>query len=154
MDALASSAASSTESPVAVPLGNPGGQRRRQHHHLLAQGIEAAQAEDKVRARMLFHAALKVRNDDEETWLWLASVAENQSEIYLCMQHVLEINPQHEHAREWLRQARELGISEKSAGERSTKETRPIPADWKTDLEEVPAADETVFMGNAAELFG
>lgn len=145
------------------------------HDDLLRQGIAAAEAQDKARARTLLRQAVALQDDQELSWLWLASVAESQTEIYQCMDRILRINPLNEQARDWIVAAQKLGlrptgrrprledlvraeddddpVPERSAAAgRSLHETQPVTPGWGEDT--AVAADATVFLANAADLFG
>lgn len=73
----------------------------------LRQGIEAAQAGRKEAARALLIDAAKEDRHRELPWLWLASLARNQTEACFCLEKALELNPSHEKAARWLRRFRE-----------------------------------------------
>ncbi len=60
------------------------------------RGIEAAKAGQKDEARKLLQHALRLDPVNDNAWLWLASVAKDKRERLLCLQKVLEINPQNE----------------------------------------------------------
>lgn len=73
---------------------------------LLRKGIVAAKAGDKNLARALLFEAIKVNPRNEPAWLWLASVAETLEDRVSCLQRVLEFNPSHERALQWLTEGR------------------------------------------------
>lgn len=60
------------------------------------RGIEAAKSGQKDEARKLLQHALRLDPVRDNAWLWLASVAKDKRERLLCLQKVLEINPEHE----------------------------------------------------------
>jgi tetratricopeptide (TPR) repeat protein len=60
------------------------------------RGIEAAKSGQKEEARKLLQHALRLDPVRDNAWLWLASVAKDKRERLLCLQKVLEINPEHE----------------------------------------------------------
>ena len=62
------------------------------------RGIETARAGQKDEARKLLQHALRLDPYLEDGWLWLASVARDKRERLLCLQKVLEINPDNEMA--------------------------------------------------------
>lgn len=60
------------------------------------RGIEAAKSGQKEEARKLLQHALRLDPVRDNAWLWLASVAKDKRERLLCLQKVLEINPENE----------------------------------------------------------
>lgn len=68
----------------------------------LQAGVRAAQSGNKARARELLEAALKRDQNLELAWIWLASVVDSQRERQICIQKVLQINPNNRVAREAL----------------------------------------------------
>ena len=145
------------------------------HDDLLRRGVAAAQAEDPARARTLLRQAVAILDDQELSWLWLASVADTQTEIYRCMDRVLRINPLNEQARDWIVEAQRLGLRPNGQRPRLEElkpatsaaqppqrkrpglmETQPIPAQMTPEdaATTALAADATVFLGQAADLFG
>lgn len=97
MSDIATSNSPATTEALGTPL--------EQHLDLLRQGIVAARANDKVKARSLLREAIAIQNDQEVTWMWLASVAESSGEVRGCMEKVLEINPGNEKATDWIRKS-------------------------------------------------
>ena len=79
----------------------------------LRQAIELAQNGQRDEARTLLRRVLAQDKNNEAAWMWLASVAESQSERIASLQHVLHLNPQNEKARSALAQ---LGQSASQAG--------------------------------------
>ncbi|MFN7945958.1 MAG: response regulator [Blastocatellia bacterium] len=71
---------------------------------LVQEGIALARTSDKARAREMLLRAADFEPDNEIVWLWLASLAETPEEAVHYVRRVLEINPQHQRAREWLAQ--------------------------------------------------
>jgi len=68
----------------------------QQAQELLDRGIEAAKAGRKDDARKLLQGSLRLNQQSDTAWLWLASVANDKRERLLCLQKVLEINPNNE----------------------------------------------------------
>ncbi|MBZ0285553.1 MAG: tetratricopeptide repeat protein [Anaerolineae bacterium] len=64
-----------------------------QAKELRKQGIAAAKAGQKEQARGLLMQSLRLDPGSEAGWLWLISVARDQREKMLCLQKLLEINP-------------------------------------------------------------
>lgn len=71
------------------------------------QGIQAAKAGQKDQARKFLQQAIRLEPRNETTWLWLASVAKDNRERLLCLQKVLQINPDNEMG---VKAVRALGI--------------------------------------------
>jgi CheY-like chemotaxis protein/Flp pilus assembly protein TadD len=67
----------------------------------LTQGIKAAQAGDRVQARIALTKATKLDPRSESAWLWLASISEYPEELLGFLNQVLDINPENERAIEW-----------------------------------------------------
>lgn len=97
------------------------------HLELLRQGIVAARDGDKAQARSLIRDALELRDDQEITWLWLASVAENRAEVQACMERILRLNPDNPRARDWLRKAAVLSAKPTAGSRFVALDTKPIP---------------------------
>lgn len=68
---------------------------------LLKKGTAAAQAGDRERARTLLLQASEIDPDNEDVWMWLASISEYPEELLAFLNRVLEINPQNNRAAEW-----------------------------------------------------
>lgn len=71
------------------------------------RGIQAAKTGNKDEARKLLQNALRLNPHSENGWLWLASVLKEKKERLLCLQKVLEINPNNEMA---LKAVRAFGV--------------------------------------------
>ncbi len=67
----------------------------------LNQGIKAAQAGNRVQARTSLLRATELEPQNENAWLWLASISEYPEELLGFLNHVLEINPENQRATEW-----------------------------------------------------
>ncbi len=68
---------------------------------VLNQGIKAAQAGNRVQARTSLLRATELEPQNENAWLWLASISEYPEELLGFLNHVLEINPENQRATEW-----------------------------------------------------
>lgn len=75
---------------------------------LLARGIEAAQAGERERARLLLSEAAEVEPGSESAWMWLASISDYPEELLALLNRVLDINPDNERAVEWRAATRSL----------------------------------------------
>jgi len=70
--------------------------------NFLQQGITAFRAGKKDDARKLFIAAVKQNPNDENSWGWMYSVANNDKERTECLKQMLRINPMNEKANKLL----------------------------------------------------
>ena len=69
---------------------------------ILREGIAAAKAGDKERARRLLLEVTERDERNEEAWLWLSGVVDDPEEMRICLENVLAINPANERARQGL----------------------------------------------------
>ncbi len=74
---------------------------------LLREGIEAARAGDKAAARAKFEEVTELDENNENAWLWLASVVETDEEKRVCLSNVLVINPANEKAQKMMEKLQE-----------------------------------------------
>lgn len=65
---------------------------------LLRTGIQAARDGNKTKARRIFERVLKMDDSNELAWLWMASVVSTLEERRVCLENVLDINPNNERA--------------------------------------------------------
>jgi hypothetical protein len=72
------------------------------HDALLAEGRDALLAGDKARAQALLQAAIRLNPHSEEAWMWLSGTHAAPADMAACLQQVLTINPDNEHAQEGL----------------------------------------------------
>lgn len=90
---------------------------------LLRLGVVAIKLGDKQHGRRLLRESVKIDSQSEMAWLWLASVAETHEDALSYLQRVLEINPTHERALEWIKPAkRNLAQSLLARGVAAAKE--------------------------------
>jgi hypothetical protein len=87
---------------------------------LLQQGIAAANRGDKAQARQLLESVLAKDDRNELAWIWMATVVSTVKERRVCLERVLQINPNNERAKQALKQ---LGVAEPT-----TTRTAPAPA--------------------------
>lgn len=66
---------------------------------LREEGVAAAKAGSKGRARSLLQGSIELDRNHEESWLWLSAVAESEDERRAHLMRVLEIDPGHRQAR-------------------------------------------------------
>jgi tetratricopeptide (TPR) repeat protein len=89
----------------------------------LQQAIAAANAGQRAEARRILTQLVEEDERNEQAWLWLAGVVENPADVRVCLENVLELNPNNERAQRglaWLdqqekRQA-EVGRSQAAIG--------------------------------------
>lgn len=67
----------------------------------LEEGIRAAQTGDRVQARALLLQVTQAEPQNENAWLWLASISEYPEELLAFLANVLNINPENERALQW-----------------------------------------------------
>jgi twitching motility two-component system response regulator PilG len=85
----------------------------------LKEGIAAAKAGDKGRARLLLRASTALDAHSEAAWMWLAGVAESPLEAIPFLERVLVLAPGHERAGAALKGARlQAGIAAAKAQDR------------------------------------
>lgn len=75
---------------------------RSQVEQLVEDGIAAVKAGDKALARGKLEMAVKIDEQHETAWFWLARVVESDEERRTCLGNVLIINPQNKKAQELL----------------------------------------------------
>lgn len=90
---------------------------------LFDKGIAAAKRGEKEQAEELILRVLAVDEDNENAWLWLSSVVSSEADRALCLQHVLELNPESEPARRGLKR---LGHSSSADVQSKNPESRTI----------------------------
>jgi tetratricopeptide (TPR) repeat protein len=77
---------------------------------LLREGIAAARAGQKDRARELLLQVIALDEELEAAWLWLSGVVDDPEERQICLENVLTLNPDHVAAQRGLRWLREQGL--------------------------------------------
>ena len=68
---------------------------------MLRDGIKSAQAGNRAEARQLLLRVTDAEPNNENAWLWLASISEYPEELLIFLNNVLNINPVNERALEW-----------------------------------------------------
>lgn len=76
-------------------------------NQLLHQGIAAARGGQRDAARSILQNVVRMDPRNEIGWMWLSSVASDDSERLFCLKKLLEVNPQNEFA---LKGLRALGV--------------------------------------------
>lgn len=77
---------------------------------LLRQGIAAARAGQRERARELLARVVELDEGNLSAWLWLSGVVDSLDEREVCLENVLALDPTHEAARKglaWVRKQTE-----------------------------------------------
>ncbi len=101
------------------------------------RGIAAAKAGQKDVARKLLQQSLRIDPNNDNAWLWLASVARDQRERLLCLQKVLEVNPTNEMG---LKAVTALGIDPARLIQATPSQAEPETAEEMAEVfEEEPA---------------
>ncbi|MBN1285799.1 MAG: PD40 domain-containing protein [Anaerolineae bacterium] len=120
---------------------------------LLRTGIEAVRAGNKAKARRIFERVLEIDDSNEMAWMWMASVVQTPDERRVCLENVLDINPNNERAVKALARLKAgLASSARSESKPASRITRVKPksppprasaaeswgaSDWDSRLEEV-----------------
>jgi len=79
---------------------------RSETNKLLRQGIEALKSGDEARAGVLLQQLIRLDEQSEKGWYYLAFAAETEAEARECFERVLAINPKNDKAREALARLR------------------------------------------------
>lgn len=69
---------------------------------LLQQGVAAARSGNVATARRLLEEVIQLDENNEQAWIWLATVVKTRAERRICLQKVLQINPNNATARQAL----------------------------------------------------
>ena len=106
----------------------------------LTQAIAAARAGRRAEARHLLESILDRDERNEQAWLWLSGVLDDQEDRIICLENVLTINPRNETARKGL-----AALQANVALDQITSPPQP-PAEWREPL---PASsdDRRVYIG-------
>ena len=104
---------------------------------LLQQGVAAARSGNVATARRLLEQVIQLDENNEQAWIWLATVVKTQAERRICLQKVLQINPNNATARQALaRLGPVTGTSAASTGRSTspslTSSRTPSPAPRRT----------------------
>jgi CheY-like chemotaxis protein len=73
---------------------------------LMQAAANSARSGDKSKARALLTELTDLEPQNEEAWLWRASVSSTYKDVTDCLQRVLEINPSNQRAISWLNNSR------------------------------------------------
>lgn len=80
----------------------------REANDALREGVQAAQAGDRAKARTALLRATELDPSSEAAWLWLASISEYPEELLVFLNNVLDINPYNGRALEWMAATKSL----------------------------------------------
>ena len=75
---------------------------------MFREGVRAAQEGKRAEARNLLLRVTESNADNENAWLWLASISEYPEELMVFLSNVLRINPENERALEWNKATKSL----------------------------------------------
>lgn len=75
---------------------------------MLREGVKAAQDGNRNEARTLLLRVTETDADNENAWLWLASISEYPEELLVFLNNVLRVNPHNERALEWHKATKSL----------------------------------------------
>ncbi len=76
--------------------------------HLLRAGVKAAQEGRRSEAKALLLRVTEVEPQNENAWLWLASISEYPEELLVFLNNVLRVNPENARAIEWKKATKSL----------------------------------------------
>jgi len=82
--------------------------RPQEFEKLLKKGIVAAKSGEREEAREMLTQATELEPNNEEAWMWLASVSDYPEELISFLTKVLRINPRNERASKWLTRTESL----------------------------------------------
>jgi len=99
----------------------------------LQEGIEAAEAGQKVQARSLLTAVVEADPANVEAWLWLSQVVDSLEDQTACLENVLTLDPENEFAQTELERVKETR-------EKLFAPTYPADIDEPRPLPNIPAA--------------
>ncbi len=68
---------------------------------MLQAGVKAAQEGNRAEARGLLLQVTEAEPENENAWLWMASISEYPEELLIFLNNILAINPNNERALEW-----------------------------------------------------
>lgn len=75
---------------------------------MLQAGVKAAQEGSRSEARSLLLQVVEAAPDNENAWLWLASISDYPEELLVFLNNVLNINPNNARALEWAHATKSL----------------------------------------------
>jgi CheY-like chemotaxis protein len=75
---------------------------------MLREGVKAAQEGNRGEARKVLLRVTETDENNENAWLWLASISEYPEELLVFLNNVLRVNPVNERALEWHKATKSL----------------------------------------------
>jgi len=128
------------------------------HDDLLQQGIAAARAGRRDEARTLLMQLVEVDERNEQAWLWLAGVITDPHDMRICLDNVLDLNPDNVQAQQglaWINErygappapqvdGRADDVAESQVMAASLPSTQPMP--------DHPPATDTAYTGPTTRL--
>ncbi len=75
---------------------------------ILQAGITAAQTGNRAEARQLLLQVTEAEPENENAWLWMASISEYPEELLIFLNNILAVNPDNERALEWSRTTKSM----------------------------------------------
>jgi CheY-like chemotaxis protein/Tfp pilus assembly protein PilF len=75
---------------------------------MLLGGIKAAQEGNRAEARALLVQVTEAEPDNENAWMWMASISEYPEELLIFLNNVLSVNPNNQRAVEWAQATKSL----------------------------------------------
>ena len=76
--------------------------------HIFQTGVKAAQNGNRAEARQMLLQVVETEPENENAWLWLASISEYPEELLGFLNNILNINPNNARALEWSRATKSL----------------------------------------------
>lgn len=75
---------------------------------MLRAGIKAAQEGNRAEARALLVQVTEAEPENENAWMWMASISEYPEELLIFLNNVLNVNPHNQRAVEWAQATKSL----------------------------------------------
>jgi twitching motility two-component system response regulator PilG len=113
--------------------------------HMLEEGISAALAGNKARARQLLSQGVTADPGNETAWMWLAGVAETPEQTTHALETVLKLNPDNDRAKTGLRQTRM-----KAAQEAIKRQDSRAAWQWLSDAARAEPNSEEIWLALAS----
>ncbi|QPC84533.1 PD40 domain-containing protein [Phototrophicus methaneseepsis] len=95
---------------------------------LLQDGIAAARSGNTATARRLLEEVIKHDENNEQAWLWLATVVKSRAERRICLQKVLQINPNNKAAQQAMQQLGATTAPSRTTGRGASQPRTSTPA--------------------------
>ena len=111
---------------------------------LLQQGVAAARSGNVATARRLLEEVIQLDENNEQAWIWLATVVKTPAERRICLQKVLQINPNNDTARQALARLGPITGTSAAGTARSGSAARRAPRPTTGTTPAVTGNDQTV----------